>query len=109
MKKLSSFLLALLFTSAMYAQIPNPGFETWNTVGSYNVPAGWDNLNSMTTAMSTYTCTKGTPGYAGASYLQLISKTVTGLGVVPGIAVSGVMNKTTMQPQSGFAISTPPT
>ena len=105
--------LLLLFSCtllgfSMSAQIPNAGFETWNNMGSYMNPDKWDNLNSMTTSMSVYTCQQGTPGNPGSSYLKLTSKTVTGMGVMPGVAVSGVINMSTFKPKSGFAFSGQP-
>ena len=110
MKKTILSIAAVALTSAsLFAQIPNSGFETWTSAGTYSNPASWDQLNNMTSGMSVYTCTKGTPGSVGTSYLKLTSKTVTGMGVVPGVAVSGVLNSTTMQPKSGFPYSLRPT
>lgn len=103
MKKVSTLFTAILFSGILAAQIPNAGFETWTTTGGYDVPTGWDQLNSMTSSMSTYTCMKGTPGTVGSSYIKLVSKTVTGMGVMPGIAVSGVIDMATIKPKSGFA------
>jgi hypothetical protein len=91
------------------AQIPNAGFETWTSMGSYNNPDSWSCLNDMTASMSTYTCMKGTPGNPGTSYLKLVSKTVTGMGVMPGVGVSGNIDPVTFQPTSGFAYNQRPT
>ena len=85
--------------------IPNNGFESWTSMGSYNNPDSWSNLNDMTTSMSTYTCVKGTPGPVGNSYLKLTTKSVTGMGVMPGLAVCGMVDMATLQPTSGFPIS----
>lgn len=101
MKTIKSILLTLL-TANTFAQIPNNGFETWTNMGSYENPGSWGTLNNTTTGAGIYTATKGTPGSPGASYLKLTSKS-TGLGVVNGIAVSGVLDSTTMMPKSGFA------
>lgn len=103
--------LAVAFCSALSinAQIPNAGFEDWTNTDGYNMPTGWGNLNPATTMMSVYTCTMGTPGSPGNSYLKLVSKTVTGMGVMPGIAVSGTINMNTMQPSGGFACTSRPT
>ena len=110
MKKTILSIVAVAFsTASLFAQIPNNGFENWTSMGSYSNPNGWDQLNNMTTGMAVYTCTKGTPGSVGTAYLKLVSKTVTGMGVVPGIAVSGVLNSTTMQPKSGFSYNQRPT
>lgn len=109
---MKKFLFSIAFMacgSLAIAQIPNSGFETWTNTGGFNTPQGWDNPNSMTASASVYTCMKGTPGSPGTSYLKLISKTVTGMGVVPGIAVSGSMDMATMKPKSGFAYDARPT
>ncbi len=111
MKKTILSIAAVAFTSAsLFAQIPNNGFETWTAVGTaYSTPDNWSTLNAATATASVYTCTKGTPGNPGASYLKLTSKTVTGLGVVPGIAVSGALDALTMMPKGGFPYSQRPT
>ncbi|MBS1617851.1 MAG: T9SS type A sorting domain-containing protein [Bacteroidetes bacterium] len=93
------------------AQIPNAGFETWDNSMGYNSPAGWDNSNAMSAASSVYTCVQGSPGYQADSYIKLVSKTVSGMGVVPGIAVSGMLDMTNMstpQAVSGFAFAQRP-
>ncbi|MFA6058713.1 MAG: T9SS type A sorting domain-containing protein [Taibaiella sp.] len=101
----SAFIVAALSVSA---QIPNSGFETWTTVGSYSEPDSWGTLNAMTTSMSVYTAEKGTPGSPGTSYLKLTSKTVTGMGVMPGITATGQINMSTMNVTGGFAYTTRP-
>ncbi|MBI1836487.1 MAG: hypothetical protein HYR91_04405 [Flavobacteriia bacterium] len=100
-KKIFSFVIGTLLSTSLFAQIPNNGFENWTSMGSYSNPDGWATLNDVTAASSVYTATKGTPGNVGASYLKLTSKTV-GPTVVNGIAVSGTINPTTMQPSAGF-------
>lgn len=107
MKRIIILLSAVICNSSAIAQIPNSGFETWTNTGSYMTPTGWDNLDSMTSSLSVYSCMQGTPGNPGSYFLKLVSKNA-GLGVVPGIAISGKMNATTMQPQSGFALASRP-
>jgi hypothetical protein len=108
MKKIFlSFFAVGSFAAISIAQLPNPGFETWTSMGTYENPDGWATLNDYTTAASVYTATKGTPGSPGASYLKLTSKTV-GPSVVNGIAVSGVIDPVTQQAVSGFAFSQQP-
>jgi hypothetical protein len=102
---LSALVMAAFGASA---QIPNAGFETWSTVGSYSEPDSWGTLNAMTTSMSVYTAEKGTPGSPGTSYLKLTSKTVTGMGVMPGIAATGQINMSTMNVTGGFPYTTRP-
>ena len=77
-------------------------------MGSYNNPDAWATLNDLTASMSTFTCLKGTPGIVGTSYIKLISKTVTGMGVMPGVAVCGTIDMVSMQAGSGFAFNERP-
>ncbi len=108
MKKIFlSFFAVGSFAAISIAQLPNPGFETWTSMGTYENPDGWATLNDYTTSASIYTATKGTPGSPGASYLKLTSQTV-GPSVVNGIAVSGVIDPVTQQAVSGFAFSQQP-
>ncbi len=109
MKKIITIIMIVAYNlSTAYAQIPNGGFETWNSVGSYANPANWDQLNAMTAPMSVYTATKGSPGNPGAAYLKLVSKNVSMMGIMPGIAVCGMLSTATYQPYSGFAYTQRP-
>jgi Secretion system C-terminal sorting domain len=88
---------------------PNAGFETWTNTSGYNTPIGWGNLNSKTASASVYTCEKATPGYGGSgSYLQLTTKNIAGIGLVPGKAVCGVLDTGTALPVTGFAYTDRP-
>lgn len=100
-------LFALLVPAALVAQVPNYSFENWTSMGSYDNPDGWGTMNNTTALASIYTVTKGTPGNPGSFYMKITSKTV-GPGVVGGIAVSGVIDSTTMLPKSGFAFNQRP-
>ena len=101
---LSLFSLPLL----VHAQIPNAGFENWEMKNGYENPIGWDNLNQLTASKNVFTCDKGKPGSAGNFYIRLVSDSVEGIGVAPGIAVSGTLDPITMKPKSGFAYSKRP-
>jgi hypothetical protein len=100
MKKITSFVFVffIICVLTLFAQIPNAGFENWTG----NEPNGWDNLNSITSAVGIYTCTKGTPGNPGNSYIKLESKNIPFIGIVPGVALCGSINKTNFTPKSGF-------
>ncbi len=108
MRKIYCIMAIVISATMTMAQIPNNGFESWTTVGSYTMPDQWDNLNPTTSSAGIYTCTKGTPGSPGNSYLKLVSKPVTGMGVVPGIATCGVLNQVTHLPVSGFSFTQRP-
>jgi hypothetical protein len=108
MKKIVTAVFSFVFAGiAVVAQIPNNGFENWTSMGSgsYDNPDNWSTLNDLTSSMGVYTCTKGSPGTAGDSYIQLESKSVSGMGVVPGVAVSGTMDLVTFKPKAGFAFT----
>lgn len=97
-----SLMLIAFIPFNLHAQIPNGGFEEWTNMGTYNNPDQWATLNDLTASAGGFTCTKGFPGNPGVAYLKLTSTAISGLGIMPGIAVSGVFNMTTMQPVSGF-------
>lgn len=100
MKTIYTIALAL-FTSTTFAQIPNGGFESWTSMGTYENPDSWGTLNNTTALASVYTATKASPGSVGSFYMKLTSKTV-GPSVVNGIAVSGKVDTLTGMPISGF-------
>ncbi len=105
--KLMLLFASLSIATTLFAQIPNAGFESWTSMGTYSNPDGWATLNDYTTMAGVYTATAGTPGSPGNSYLKLTSKTV-GPTVANGIAVSGQLDPATMQPISGFAFNQQP-
>ena len=109
MKKLITFFTVIIISTTAFAQIPNGGFDTWTNTSGYNMPTGWDNLNPMTSPMSVYTCTKGTPGVVGSGYLELNTQNVSGMGVMPGVAVSGKMDMMSFTALSGFPYAMRPT
>lgn len=102
MKKSLLFAIAICTVLFVKAQIPNPGFENWTTVGSYEDPDGWGTLNSTTSALSVLTVTKGTPGNPGNSYIKLTAKSLGAFGVIPGITVTGVIDPTSQTVTGGF-------
>jgi len=110
MKKTLQLTFAFIFgiTISQAQTITNAGFENWTSAGAYSNPNGWDQLNSLTSLASVFTCEQGSPGNVGSFYLKLTSKTVTGVGVVPGVAVSGLIDVATQQAKSGFAFTAQP-
>jgi hypothetical protein len=109
-KYIYTVLLFLIMAMSYSQSIPNNGFETWTNTNGYNIPSNWGTMNPYTTSTSIYTCTKGTPGITGSTvaYIKLVSKSVTGMGIVPGLAVSGVLNSDKTY-DSGFSFNNRPT
>ena len=107
MKKLFTLFIVILFSNIAFAQIPNPGFESWDTFATYKSPVGWANLDSFTNLAGVYTCERDSPAFAGNYYLKLTSKTC-GSAVAPGVAVSGLIDYTSYTAKSGFPFSSRP-
>jgi hypothetical protein len=102
MKKQTILAIALMFTAVISnAQtVPNGSFEAWSNPNGYLVPNDWETLNDMTSAAGVYTATRG--GTSSDYYLKLTSQNVTGMGVMPGIAVSGMLDMGNLTALSGF-------
>jgi|31_taG_2_1085359.scaffolds.fasta_scaffold00590_5 hypothetical protein len=102
MKKQTFLAIALMFTAVISKaqSVPNGNFENWSNPNGYNVPDGWETLNDMTAGAGVYTTTRG--GTAGNYYLKLTSENVTGMGVMPGVATSGMLDMGSFMPMSGF-------
>jgi hypothetical protein len=102
MSKLINILILSFSPVLLLAQIPNSGFEDWTNMGAYFNPNQWSSMNDLTAASGIFTCEQGTPGYPGSFYIKITSRTVSGLEIVRGIAVSGQLNTATLNPVSGF-------
>ncbi|MBL7924616.1 MAG: T9SS type A sorting domain-containing protein [Bacteroidia bacterium] len=108
MKKILLPFLLLLSSLSPAQSIPNAGFENWTNMGAYLEPDGWATLNSLTAPFTVLTVTRATPGNPGNYYIKVTSRSAGTLGVVPGIAVSGSINSSTLLPESGFPFSLRP-
>ncbi len=104
-----NLIIIFCFIVVIYkAQIPNNSFETWTTISGYQTPVGWDNLNQITYLQGVFTCAKLSPGNPGNYYLSVISRSVTGKGIVPGRIVSGKIDTVTYKPISGYPFTLRP-
>ncbi|MBK7027866.1 MAG: T9SS type A sorting domain-containing protein [Bacteroidales bacterium] len=102
MKKIYLFFLTFGLALSISAQLPNPGFENWTIVGSFETPDFWGNMNASTSGSGVYTITKGVSGPAsGAAFVKLMTKDVAGT-ITPGIIVSGMLDEATLKPKSGI-------
>jgi hypothetical protein len=104
MRKVIFIIFSTLITCMLQAQIPNAGFESWTSMGTYEVPNQWGNMNTATSGSGVFTTAKGSPGASGSYFVKLTTKDVGGV-ITPGMIVSGQLNTTTWQPVSGFAYS----
>ena len=109
MKTKLLFTLLVAFGGIMKAQVPNGDFANWTALTNYDMPADWDNLNPMTASQNVFTCLKGLTKSTGNVYLKLVSDSVPGMGVAPGIAVCGKLDPMTLKPKSGFSYTQRPT
>jgi|SRR3954471_25080413 len=101
--------LLIAFAGIIRAQIPNGTFQNWTPMTGYDMPVDWDNLNPLTASQSVFTCQQGMQKSTGNLYLRLISDSVAGFGVAPGIAVCGKLDPITLKPKSGFPCTQRPT
>ncbi|MEI6898348.1 MAG: T9SS type A sorting domain-containing protein [Bacteroidota bacterium] len=108
MKAIYTAFALILLPCLSFAQIPNFSFEDWSNFVSYDNPDHWASMNSITAGVGQFTCEMGTPGNPGNYFMKLTSRTLSGLGTVPGIAVCGVLNTTSRKPVSGFPYSDRP-
>ncbi len=116
MKKIFTLFALTFLTGSAFAQIPNPGFETWTTAGtgSYDNPTSWGNANPTIDGFGStaYTCEKGTATPpAGLAFVKLTSKSVLTV-VAPGVAVTGSVNVVvspfSVSVSGGFPLTTRP-
>lgn len=82
--------LSLMSATAAMAQIPNGGFEQWTSFGTYQDPTGWTSLNILTSSLgASPSCEQYTPASAGSYAVKVTTRNLPGLGVLPGLLVSG--------------------
>ncbi len=91
MHKLALLFCSMLISNAAYSQIPNPGFEIWDSSAGYKVPVGWDNMNPSTTSSGIHTCERMPFAYAGNYSLALNTQNIP-----------GKLDQVTYQPIYGF-------
>ena len=109
MNKSTIFTIALMFAVAISKaqSVPNGSFEAWSNTNGYLVPNDWETLNDMTSTAGVYTATRG--GTSSDYYLKLTSQNVSGMGVMPGMAVSGALDMNNLSALSGFPFAFRPT
>lgn len=83
--------LSLLLSSALVAQVPNGGFESWNDDNGTNEPVGWITLNEVATLFGAEVATQGMPGAVGTSYLRLTTVEIEKFGPVASMAFVGAV------------------
>jgi hypothetical protein len=95
---------ATLLATAAQAQIPNGGFENWTSMGTYMDPDSWITINALTALGGSPSCEQGSPGAVGAHYAKVTTRTITGIGTIPGVLISG----DAMSNVDGFPYTTRP-
>lgn len=85
-------------TFIVNSPIPDPGMESWTDSTTLNE---WGTLNSWTSPDSIYTAMQ-TTGFDGNSGVQLINKSKSGFGVIPGLAATGSIDTANFSVSGGF-------
>lgn len=74
MKKIYIFIIVSVFVFTSQAQeLPNSGFETWESFGTYEEPVGWHTPNPFTSLIGAVTVTKSEDATEGAYSAKLES------------------------------------
>lgn len=114
MKKNLLFIASAIFifgNSIAQNAIPNPGFENWTTMGSYDDPNGWGTINQQVSSacFCKGTAVKSTAAEAHSGSLAIKLKTLNViLGTAPGIAATGTINTQTSQIDGGVSFTLSP-
>lgn len=99
MKKITHSLLLLfsLLTAGLSAQtdpIPNGDFQLWDSINGYENPRDWSTLNDFSSLFGVLTCQRGVINGTNDSYMMLVSDSVFGTLVLPGVAFCGTIDTT---------------
>lgn len=101
-------MLLIALTINTNAQIPNSGFETWNSFGNYMEPVGWATTNPAS-AGSFYAVTRSTDHYPATvgDFSVRIENNIALLGDYSGMGI--IMPETLDAPHPRFPITGHPT
>jgi hypothetical protein len=86
---------------AALAQIPNAGFEAWQSAPGYEYPTGWGVVAQATNGIAV-TCEKSTDRYSGNFAARLFTRDL-GIARVPGLLFTGKLDVATQSVSGGFA------
>ncbi len=95
--------LFLFATILVKAQIPNASFENWDTIN--NTCNSWYSLND---AFGFTNTSRENISVDGNYSIGLVSLSVPGFGIVPGLATTGVLNTLTNTVEGGYATNERP-
>ncbi len=104
----------LFFFGNLTAQnaIPNPGFESWTSQGSYDDCAGWGTIDQPVSSACFCKGTAVKTAVAGEFHGGLLAMKLKTLSVfgqtAPGIAATGIINQTTQAVDGGVAYNLRP-
>jgi len=104
MKKIYILLISTIASLSVFSQaLPNPGFDNWTNMGSYDDPDDWTTLNSFTAQLGVITAVKATGAeiHSGASAIKLTTYTV-GIQNANGLVTTGTINIITQTVDGGI-------
>lgn len=88
MKRTLRILPFLALPLATQAQIPNGSFESWVDNDGVSEPASWGTLNPLGALLGVEFASQGV-GVVGSSCLELTTRDLPGIGILPSIAFVG--------------------
>lgn len=89
-----------MFSNLLLAQIPNAGFETWIGTPPNIVPDQWATMNLYISNPSNYTARRPSAAvnpssvHDGNYALKLVTKNISSVGIVRGLAATGTISVT---------------
>ncbi len=100
--------LCFCAAAAVWAQIPNPGLESWQQGGppAYEYPTGWGTVARATNGLA-ITCEKSTDKYAGNFAARLFTRDL-GFARIPGLLFTGELDIATTSVRGGFPYDSRP-
>ncbi len=106
------YFVFLFFSCCLYLnaqiQLPNAGFEEWDTPGKNQEPLGWNSFTSASgsglayslgRAKQVFECYDIRPGSSGKKSILIVSRSILG-HIVNGTVTTGQLNLGSIRPQS---------
>lgn len=107
---LSAATIFMLGNANAQNAIPNPGFESWTNMGSYENPSGgWGTIADISGGFVVNCYKAPSPDIHSGTYaVKLITKNIPLQGMAPGIVVTGTINQQTFGVDGGVAYNLRP-
>jgi len=113
-KNIFHTLIFVMFSNLLFAQIPNAGFETWIGTAPNIVPDKWATMNPYIANPTDYTARRPSAAvnpssvHNGLYAIKLLTKNITSMGIVRGLAATGTVSVTGDTIGGGYSFTNRP-